>query len=176
MKRTLTSGLAAVLLALTLTAPAAAADFKMGVIDVQFILNTSKRGQEAKRLLTEERDFRMQKLRERKETLDKNIADLDKRRAALSPEAFRKEQEKLLADQQQFGAMLQEVQGGLAQKEQELTRDIVEDVQQLVEQIAKKEGLDMVVEKSAVVYTLPKYDLTERVMKSYDSRGATGKK
>lgn len=175
MKRGLILGLSSLLVVLLMVSTGwASKGFKVGYVDFQQILNESVRGKEAKELLTKERDFRSRQLRERDEQLKTRMGDLQQRRSVLSAEAFQKEQQELMMQQQQFSNNLQEVQGNLMRKEQELTADILEEVQRVIDEIARKEGYDLILERNeaGVMYAPSEHDVTAKVLRLYNSRHA----
>ena len=175
MKRGLILGWSSLLLVFLLVGTGWASEgFKVGYVDFQQILNESARGQEAKALLSKERDYRSRQLRERDEQLKTRMGELEQRRAVLSPEAFQKEQQELMMQQQQFSQMLQETQGNLMRKEQELTADILDDVQRVIDEIARKEGYDLILERNeaGVMFAPAEHDVTSKVLRLYNNRHA----
>lgn len=167
---------AALTLAALTAAPAHAQEKadKIGYVDLQRIINESKQGKESKELLTKEGEYKGRKLREGDENLKKKLQELDAQRAVLSPDAFQKRQEELMQERDKFTEQVQSYQLDLRKKEQELTQDIIEDVQALVKEMAQKEGFSLILEKSeaGILYAPEKFDLTERVLQSYDSKKA----
>jgi outer membrane protein len=158
--------------------PAAAQNVKIGYVDFQLILNESKRGQEAKDLLAKERDFRAGKLRESEDAFKKKLTDLEKKRTALSIEAFQKEQELLLQEREDLARRIQTFQQNLYEKEQELTKEIFDDVEAIIKQIAEKEGFTVVLEKQqgGIVFAIPNIDLTQKALQMYNGRQGGKKK
>lgn len=159
-------------MAFALPLPAAYAEDKIGYLDFQRIINDSKRGKDAKELLQKEGEYKSRKLHENEDSLKKKFQELDAQRAVLSAEAFQKRQEELLADREKFSDMVQSFQLDIRKREQELTQDILDDVQKLVKELAEKEGFSLVLEKteSGIMYAPAKYDLTERVLQVYDAK------
>jgi outer membrane protein len=145
---------------------------KIGYVDFQRIINDSKRGKDAKELLTKEGEFKSKKLRESEESLKKKFQELDAQRSVLSPEAFQKRQEELLVERDKFSEMVQTFQMDIRRKEQELTQDILDDVQKIISDLATKEGFSLVLEKteSGILYAPAKYNLTDRVLQLYDAQ------
>lgn len=145
---------------------------KIGYIDLQRIINESKQGKESKELLTKEGEYKGRKLREGDEALKKKFSELDAQRTVLSPDAFQKRQQELMAERDKFTEQVQSYQLDLRKKEQELTQDIVDDVQGLVKDMAQKEGFTLILEKteSGIFYAPEKFDLTERVLQLYDAK------
>ena len=167
-------GLVALAVSAVLAGVSFAADekpVKIGIIDLQKIILESKRGKEAKDLLTKESDYRGRKLKDTDEGLKKKFSDLDKQRTVLSREAFQKKQEELFAERDRFSESVQTIQTDLRKKEQDLTQDIIDDVQAVVKEIAEKEGFSLVLEKGAgVMYAPDKFDITSRVLQQYDTQ------
>ncbi len=160
--------------------PAGAQEVKIGYVDFQRILDQSKRGQAAKDLLAQEQEFRAEKLKKSEEDFKQKIGDLEKKRTVLSPEAFQKEQEKVLMEREELARRMQELRTGLFEKEQQLTRDIYDDVQGILKELARKEGYSLILEKQqgGILYAPEKNDLTTKVLDLYNARSkpAGGKK
>jgi outer membrane protein len=160
-------------LALALPLPAARADDKIGIVDFQHIIDESKAGKAAKSKLQTLRDAEGTRMRNKEESLMKKLQELDAQRAVLSSEAFQKRQAELARDRDQFQEDLQKAQGDLRETEQSLMKGILDDVQGIVKELAEKESFTLVLEKGAgILYALPKYDLTDRVLSLYDGKTA----
>jgi outer membrane protein len=160
-------------LLLSLVAPAAsAADFKVGVVDVEYVVLNSKRGKSAKKKL--------------KKIFDKKQASLDKKQTKLlemkkqleNPSAMQsQDQLRAIAQEYQKGVMeLQEAfvknQQGIAKKEIELMQPILEELEKVLEKIANSEKLDLIMNRSqqGVIFAKPALDITQKVLKALDKK------
>ncbi len=154
----------------------AQADDKIAFVDLQRALEETNDGKTAKSRLKADFDQKQKELDAKQEELKKMKEALDKKAAMMKPEALQKEQ----ADFQQRFAQLQEtfmrLQKDLAQKEQDATRGILARLSQVVGKIAEREHFAMVLERSsAVVYGQPSLDITNEVIRMYNSQAGSTK-
>lgn len=169
----LTLTLLTLLLTLALAAPinaAHAADLKIGVVDVEFIIHTSKKGKAAKARLKKmfeekqkELDSKQKALLEMKKQIESasDMESQDKRRAKI-------------AEYQQGLLQLQEVylknQQDLAKKEVELMKPILKSLEEILTKFAADGAYDLIMNRSeqGVLYTKKDHDLTQQVLAKLD--------
>lgn len=159
--------------ALGLAGSAAAADLKVGVVDLQRCLNESKVGKEYKTRFSTEAD-------EIKSALEKEEAELKTLREQLEAQGMilsetarqekeREYKEKVEAFKERFKASQQTLQ----RKDQELTQKILKDLQGVIREIAETGGYALVVERreGGVLFVPATADLTDEVIRAYDRSG-----
>ena len=142
------AGLAAVLL-LLVWAPgmSAAADIKIGYVDLQRALNESSAGKKAKE------DF------ERKGTV---MRDEERRRLESEFENKRLDLKRRFEDSQ----------AELQKKDQELTGKIIQDLQGIIKEVGDRDGYTLILElgSSPVLYYKKSADITDEVLGVYNGR------
>jgi outer membrane protein len=158
-----------------LTARAAKADDKIAFVDLQRALEETNEGKAAKARLKTDFDKKQKELNDKQEELKKAKDDFDKKSPLMKDDARNKAQ----ADLQQRFMQLQEtfarLQKDLAEKEQEATRGILAKLSQVVGKIAEREHFAMVLERSsAVVWGQPSLDITNEVIRMYNTQAGTG--
>lgn len=168
------------LLAMIIAAPLSAADFKLGVVDFQKSLNGVEEGKAAKERLKKEFEQKQKDLDGRKGKLDKlqtEITDLQKQlqSGVLKPEArekgvkleteFRKQLE-------EYTQLVQQHQRDISEKEAKATQEIIGKLKNLVVEIGRADGYNMVMEanESGLVYASQYTDLTEKLIQRYNSQ------
>lgn len=163
-------------LALLLLPAAAYAEQKFAFVDLQRALEETDDGKKAKDRLKKDFERKQKELDEKQEELKKMKDDLDKKATLMKPEALAAEQKKFqdrFIELQQTYARLQK---DLAAKEQEATAGIFRKLQTVVGTIAEREKLTLVLEKnSAVVWGQPSLDITNEVIRMYNTAGGGGK-
>ena len=158
---------------------ARADDSKIAYVDLQRALEETNDGKAAKAKLKSDFEKKQQELDAKQEELKKMKEDLDKKMALMKPEALQKAQQDL---QQRFLALqetFQRLQKDLAVKEQDATRGILARLSQVVQGVAEREHFSIVLERnSAVVYGQPSLDITNEVIRLYNSTptGSSNKK
>ena len=146
--------------------------FKVAVVDFQQALNSVNQGKKAKAALKKEFEAKQKKLDLMQNELKKMKENIEKQRVVLSEGALRSKEEafkkKFLDLQQKIAQYRQE----MATRETEATGKILERLRALVADVGKKEGYDLIVEKSqdVVLYSKSKDDLTSKVITLYNKK------
>jgi outer membrane protein len=153
------------------------ADDKLAFVDLQRALEETNEGKAAKARLKSDFDKKQKELDEKQEELKKMKDDFDKKSALMKEDAKQKMQQ----DMQQRLMQLQEtyarLQGDLQKKEAEATRGILAKLSNVVQKIAERENFVMVLERSSsVVYGKPALDITNEVIRTYNSQSGGTKK
>ena len=169
--------LLAVALALVLSAPVAAADVKLGFVDLQRALNEVDEGANAKKALKKEFDEKQKTLDAKQNELKALKDELDSRGTMMKPEVKQEKlndlQKRLLETQQLYFQLQQE----LSKREGEATAEIFKKMGVILQTLGEEQGFSMIVEKSAVVYAKPSLDVTNELIRRYnDSYGKKAKK
>ena len=163
-------GLAALLLVAS-QPKLAAAQTKIGVVDMQRALAETEDGRKAK-------DGLKKLFEQRQKTLDKQQNDLktlkdavEKQRDVLARDVLAK---KLEDYQKAFGELqttYMEFQRELAAKEGELTKPIMERMQRIMRRIGQADGFSLILERAeaGVVYIPSSYDLTDVLIQRYNA-------
>ena len=144
---------------------------KIGYIDIQKVLNSSRAGMEAKQILTEESQERQKILEDQDKELKALKEELERKGSALSTEARAEKEGDLKSKQDEFRNLLAKMELELQRKDLELTQSILKDLEGIISELGKKGRYDLIVEKNegVVLYAPPDYDLSEQVIKLYDA-------
>ena len=134
-------------------APLLAAETKLGYVDLQKALNTCEAGKTAKdKISLKVKEYETQ-IDQKKKDMKKLKDDLDKQAMLLSSDTrAAKERD-------------------LQQKDNDFTKEIIEDLSKIINDLGTKEGYTMILEKteSAVLFADPSTDLTDKLIKTYDA-------
>ena len=105
------------------------------------------------------------------------LADtLEARKYLFSEERLQEKRRDLERKQQEYVSFRQEAEMRAAQRNDELSRPIVEAIEAATQKVAEQEGFDLVVDAGPgiVVYSKPDLDLTDKVLQSLEeARGGT---
>merc|ERR1712146_16961 len=143
-----TTRLLALLLLGAALLPFGAAAQKIGVVDIARALAETEDGRQAKTKLKQLFESRQKSLDKQKDELMKMKEGIDKQASVLSPEVLSQKNQEL---QKAFAALqttYMEFQRELAAKEEELTKDILVKMEQLVRRIGQKEGYALVLDRN----------------------------
>lgn len=157
---------------LALPAVAAAADVKVGYVDLQKALNLSRAGQAAKEKISEKVKGYEGTIETRQQELQKLKDELEKKALLLSEEARSEKERDYQQRLKEFQRFTKDIQDELQQKDADYTRDILEDLFEVIEEVSAEEGYSLVLEKteSSILYAADQIDLTNAVIKAYDAR------
>ncbi|MFO0700252.1 MAG: OmpH family outer membrane protein [Nitrospira sp.] len=154
--------------------PGQAAEFKMGVVDPQSVLEKSRAGKRALEGLKEYVSSRQKLLGKDEEEL-RNTEKQLKEQAPKWTDTEKKEKEgQFRAKVQDFQKRAQEFNMELQKKQKELVDEYMKKISAATQTVAEKGGVALVVDKGSeqtvkiVVYHKDTIDLTEQVIKEFD--------
>ena len=151
-----------------------AADFKMGVVDPQSVLEKSKAGKRALDGLKEYVSIRQKLLAKDEEDLRNQERQL-KEQASKWSDAEKKEKETQFRTKvQDFQKRAQDFNQELQKKQKELVDEYMKKISVATQTVAEKGGVALVVDKGSeqtvkiVIYNKDTIDLTDQVVKEFD--------
>jgi outer membrane protein len=134
---------------------------KIGVIDLDNTLSTTPAGKRANEAFEKNRKAKQAELDKQQQDLKAAAADLDKQKSVLKPDAYAQKHadlEKKFVDLQQVYVKLER---DLAGERTKLIQDLLKQAGPKIEQVAKAEGVNLIVDREAVVFADPSVDLTQ---------------
>ena len=152
--------------------PARAADFKIGIVDLQRALNESGAGKKAKEQFKGEFERMQNGLKGEKDSLDRLKDELDKKSAVLSDDQKRTKAEDFERRRRDLRRKLEDSDAELRKKDQELTGSILKDLAVVIQEIGEREGYTVILENSSssVLYGSKSIDMTDSVIKAFDAK------
>jgi outer membrane protein len=152
-------------------APSVYAQVKIAVVDLQRALNETEDGRQAKAQLKKIFKQRQQKLDERQNELKRMKEDIEKQQKVLSREALEKKLEEYQAAFVELQSTYVEYQRELATKEGELTKVIIDRMQNILRRVGQSEGYTLIMERgeAGVMWVPANLDLTDVVIQRYNS-------
>lgn len=163
----------AVLLTLLLfAAPALAADTKIGYVDLQKALNTSEAGKSAKDKISKKVKEYEGTIDTRQKEIKKLKEELEKQAMLLSEDARGAKERDYQQKVKEFQRFTKDVQEELQQKDNEFTKQILEELFKVIKEVGEKEGYTMILEQSesSILYADEKVNLTDKVIKAFDAK------
>lgn len=151
---------------------ASAAETKIGFVDLQKALNLSAEGQAAKAKISAKVKDYEKVINKKQEELKTLKADLEKQAVVLSPDARDAKERDYQQKLKDFQRYTKDVQDELKQQDSDHTNRIIEKLVNLVKEIGKREGYDLIVEANSggVIYGADKVDLTDTLLKEFDAQ------
>ena len=157
----------------SLTAFAAqAAETKIGYIDMQKAIQETAAGKKAKKELEAEFNKKKKDLEKKEADIKKMHEDFEKRSMAMNEDARAKKQAEIRTEMGKYQETAGKAQMEIQKRERDLTQPIVTKLRSIIDEIAKKEDFTVILEKAenSVMWAKKDIDLTERVIKAYDSK------
>lgn len=165
--------LAATLLAiLCVPGLAAAADVKIGYVDLQRALNESAAGKKAKEDFRGQVDRLEGQLKGKKEELDRLKSDLETKGTVMADAQRKKLETEFEQKRLDLKRRFEDSQQELQKKDQELTGRIIQDLQAIIKEVGDRDGYTLILElgSSPVLYYKKSADITDDVLSVYNSR------
>ncbi|HYC22236.1 MAG TPA: OmpH family outer membrane protein [Candidatus Bathyarchaeia archaeon] len=164
--------LVAAVLASALAAPVFAADVKIGYVDLQRALNESEAGKRAKA------DFKVQvdklegQLKGKKDELDKLKDELDRKSVVMRDDERKRLEDDFQHKRLDLKRKFEDSQAELQKKDNELTGQIIQELQEIIRQIGDRDRYTLILEISSapVLYTDKSSDLTDQVLTAYNAK------
>ena len=147
---------------------------KIGVLDLQKILETSAAGKSIQTELKKEKD-KMESDLQKKGAEIENIRKRLEREAMVMGKEMREEKERESRIKiNDFKSLQKKYRSDLQQLEARLINQLKNDINDIVQDIGKKEGYLLIINKFGVIYSPNSIDVTDRVITALDKK--TGKK
>jgi outer membrane protein len=136
---------------------------KIAIIDIENTLSTTPAGKRANDAFEKTRKGKQAELDKKQQDLKKAGADLEKQAAVLKPDVFKQKREEL---EKQFVALQQlyvKLERELAQSRTKLIQDLLKLAEPKIQALAKAEGVTVILDQSATVWSDPAVDLTQKL-------------
>jgi outer membrane protein len=147
----------------------AADTVKIGIIDVQKVLNESEAGKKAKSDLEALIKTKQSTIDEKGRAIEKLKSDIEKQSSVLSAEARKNKEDELEKLLREYQRIVQDSQGEIKKKEAEFTDSILREIRELIEKTGEEEGYTLVIEKGMVLYSNKGMDISDAILKKYDA-------
>jgi outer membrane protein len=159
----------ALALCILLMAPAAVAQMKFAVIDVQRAVMENEDGLRAQATLKKLFDKRQQELDAKQNALQQARDDIEKQAKVLSKDALARRTEEWQRAMVELQGTFVEFNKELQKKQGELTQPVLTKVISMLRQLAAQDGYDAIFEKNAVPYARSDLDITDKTIQLYNA-------
>lgn len=152
------------LLAITTSAATFAADTRIGVVDLQKIMQTSSQMKGIQEKLEKEFKPRRDNLIAMEETLKKDMEAFKRDTAVLSQSQRKALEKKIVSEQQEFERNGQQYQQELSTAHNEAMEEFYNKIRAAIAKVAEAQSYDLVFQKDAAPFSVDKLDMTAKVM------------
>ncbi len=170
IKRVLAVSILVVVVPLTATYGADVA--KIGVIDMQRVLETSSAGKAAISEIKQKKQEMESVLQRKKEEIEELRKQLERDAMVLSREKREEKEREGRIKLNDFKTMQKRYVAELKQQEKKHLKRMQKDVFELIQRIGKKEGYLLIVNKVGVLYSPMSIDITDQLIKEYNIKFA----
>ena len=147
-----------------------AADIKIGVIDTQKIITQSQKIMKYRADFNKELEARKQELMKKQSDAQALESELKTKGSGMTYEVLRGKNEELQKKAKELQRMKDEIEADVQSKEAELSRRFLRQIREVAAEYLKKEKMTLILEKNATVASDDAIDVTDQIMKLYDSR------
>ena len=138
---------------------------RVGVIDMNKILNDSEAGKEAKKKMEARYEELKKTIDVKQEEARKIKEEIDKQKVMLGKEKLKEREDALQAKINELRQLTQEGEQEMQTRQAELTREVLKSVESKIAVVVKADKLDLVLEKSVgVIHSTPSMDISSKVL------------
>jgi len=145
------------------------AENRIAVVNLQSVLNDSKKGRAAIKMLENEFEKKKQELDQKEKDLQGLQDEITKRAAFWSDKIKTEKEEEFNKKLKDWRRTQVDLKDEFERKNKNFTDKILMDIIELVKEVGKNDGYDIVIEKQNAIYVADVIDLTPRVIQLYDS-------
>lgn len=139
---------------------------KIGVVDLQKIMQTSSQMKDIQQKLEKEFKPRRDKLVAMEASLKSDMEKFKRDGAVMSATQKKEMEKKIIASQQQFERDGQQYQQELSTAHNEAMEGLYNKVRAAINKIAKEDKYDIIVQKDAAPFSADALDVTDKVVKA----------
>ncbi len=145
---------------------------KIGVVDLQKVLEVSNAGKAAQSELKAQRDKMQTDLKQRGTEIQEIETRMKREAMVMSKEAREQKEREHRIKVSDFQALQRKYQSDLQDVERKLMGQLQAEISGLVGEMAKKDGYTMIISNIGVLYSQPAVDLTERLIQELNAKPA----
>ncbi len=155
----------------SLARPAGLEGLKIGVVNINAAMNRSAAGERSKNILLASKSQKENELKAKEAEL-KDLRDDLKNNIMLTDDARSRKEKELREQERALRKEVQQAQKELQIRERKLTESIFIELKTVIDEIAKEEKYDLILEQNAsqvILFSSAKFDnITERVIERYN--------
>jgi outer membrane protein len=144
-------------------------DGKIGVVDLQRVIDSSEKGKQAQAEVQKKGDELSQKVKAMEDELQAMKADIEKQSVALTPEAKQEKLDALEKKDVEYQRFVKDAQAEFRKAEQRALKDLYDQIRQLVVKYGKDNNYAVIIEVQTVIYRADAVDITNEIIKVYNS-------
>ena len=156
-------------LAVTFAAVPAHAEVKFAYVDVQRALNECDAGKRAKADFQGRVTSLEGRLQRQQNEVQSLKDEMEKKGMLMNPDQRQSLQDQYMEKLKNFERDYKDSKDELQAKDQEITAKIVHDLAQVIRTLGERDSYTMVFEKGSILWGAPSIDITDQVIRSYNT-------
>jgi outer membrane protein len=148
---------------------------KIGVVDLQKILETSASGKSIQAQLKGEKEKMESDLKQKGSEIENIGKRLERESMVMSKEMREEKEREQRIKINDFKSLQKKYRSDLQKLEAQLMNQLQRDIQELVDTVGKKEGYILIINKYSVLYSPGSIDITDGLIKSLNAKTAKRK-
>ncbi len=163
-----------VVAALLCLAPVAHAEAKLGIVDVQRVIDESNRGKAARDLLQERFEKEKADLEQRGKAIELFKEDLEKQALVLTPEKRAEKQDELQRRIKEFTRLKKDKQEEFNKKQMQVLREVMGAVMKVIQGYGKEQGYTAILDgtQGPVLFVGDGVDITAQIVERFNQSAA----
>ena len=143
---------------------------KIGVIDFQQIIDKSDLGKHAKSEINAQGKKMETELKKKAAELEKLKDQLEREALVMSTEKREQNERDLRIKVNDFKGLQKKYEQDLQRLQKKMISRLQKDILALAQEIGKKEGFQLILERSGVLYVPSSLNITDRIIKEYNKK------
>jgi len=142
---------------------------KIGLVDMQRLLRDSKNARNVRAAFLKDVEKKQAAIKAQEEELRKLEAEFNR----LAPGALddrKKKAEQLKKEVRELQHLREDAEAELKRKDAEITQKVIGEIMQVIRNYARNERFTLILDRMAVITADESVDITERIIKLYDSQ------
>jgi outer membrane protein len=145
---------------------------KIGVADLQRVLETSNPGKSAQEEIKKQKDQMEQELKQKGAEIEELRKQIERESMVMSKEKRGEKEREFRIKLNDFKSLQKRYRTQLQRLEKKLVSELLKEVSTLVEEIGKKEGYLLIINNKDVMYAPGSIDITDELIKQLNARQA----
>ena len=143
---------------------------RLGIVDLQRVMQESVKGKQAFELFGKEFKEKREKLESEEKEIEKLKKDILEGLPNWSDEVKESKQEEFNKRLKEYQVEKEEFEEQVKKKNFELNKKIVNEIMDVIENVAKKENYTIILETGSVLYFSPNLDITQKIIEKYNAK------
>jgi len=145
---------------------------KIGVVDLQRVMETSDAGKSAQAQIKQQKDQMETDLKDKRAEIEQIRERLEREAMVMSKESREEKEREARIKLNDFKTLQKKYRNELQQLEKRLVAQLRDDTIALVDEIGKKEGYLLIISRVGVLYSPNAIDITDQLIKRLNERHA----